>query len=76
MMRIFFQKDHETEAMVLIGMIDGNVEEKAARFHEREMTKSEVSCIDGITAPPYSRMGHASAIALGGKRPAEDEISA
>lgn len=60
-----FDDDDDTEAVVLIGEIGGNAEEKAAEYIKNEMTKPVVSYIAGRTAPPGKRMGHAGAIIQG-----------
>ncbi len=60
-----FEADDDTEAVVLIGEIGGNAEEKAAEYIKNEMTKPVVSYIAGRTAPPGKRMGHAGAIIQG-----------
>ena len=60
-----FEADDGTDAVVLIGEIGGNAEEKAAEYIKNEMTKPVVSYIAGRTAPPGKRMGHAGAIIQG-----------
>jgi succinyl-CoA synthetase alpha subunit len=60
-----FQADDETEAIVMVGEIGGDEEEKAAAFIEAEVTKPVVAYIAGFTAPPGKTMGHAGAIISG-----------
>jgi succinyl-CoA synthetase alpha subunit len=60
-----FQEDTETEAIVLIGEIGGNREQRAAEFIKQHVRKPVVACIVGQTAPPGKRMGHAGAIITG-----------
>jgi succinyl-CoA synthetase alpha subunit len=70
-----FEKDNNTDAVVLIGEIGGNDEEKAAKFIS-SMTKPVVAFISGRTAPPGKRMGHAGAIISGGSGTAEGKVAA
>jgi succinyl-CoA synthetase alpha subunit len=70
-----FNEDDETDAVILIGEIGGNEEEKAAVWIEKEMKKPVVGFIGGKTAPPGKRMGHAGAIVSGSKGTAQGKIS-
>jgi succinyl-CoA synthetase alpha subunit len=71
-----FEKDPETEQVVMIGEIGGTDEEKAAEFIGAQMTKPVTAFIAGQTAPAGKRMGHAGAIISGGKGTAADKIAA
>jgi succinyl-CoA synthetase alpha subunit len=66
-----FEADVETEAVVLVGEIGGDEEEKAARFIQGSMTKPVFAYIAGFTAPPGKTMGHAGAIISGSSGTAE-----
>ena len=71
-----FNQDPETEAIVMIGEIGGDEEEKAAAFCAREVRKPMAAFIAGRTAPPGRRMGHAGAIISGGAGTAESKRTA
>lgn len=60
-----FERDPDTEAVVLIGEIGGEDEEEAAAFIQREMDTPVVGFVAGRTAPTGTRMGHAGAIVSG-----------
>jgi succinyl-CoA synthetase alpha subunit len=60
-----FQDDPETAAIVMIGEIGGDAEERAAAFIEQHVTKPVVGYVAGFTAPEGKTMGHAGAIISG-----------
>jgi succinyl-CoA synthetase alpha subunit len=60
-----FQDDPETEAIVMIGEIGGDAEERAAAFISENVTKPVVGYVAGFTAPEGKTMGHAGAIISG-----------
>ncbi|WP_027005315.1 succinate--CoA ligase subunit alpha [Conexibacter woesei] len=62
-----FEKDDETELIVLSGEIGGDAEERAADYIAEHVTKPVVAYIAGFTAPPGKTMGHAGAIVSGSK---------
>jgi succinyl-CoA synthetase alpha subunit len=72
-----FRKDPGTEAVVLIGEIGGDMEERAAAYiRETNYPKPVVAYIAGRTAPPEKRMGHAGAIISMGAGDAESKVKA
>lgn len=71
-----FEDDPETEAIVLIGEIGGDAEERAAQYIKGHITKPVVAFIAGQTAPPGKRMGHAGAIISSGSGTAAEKIAA
>jgi len=71
-----FNDDPQTEAVVMVGEIGGNAEEKASAWIAANMKKPVVGFIAGLTAPPGRRMGHAGAIVSGGQGTAEAKIKA
>jgi len=71
-----FQEDPQTEAIVMIGEIGGDAEEKAAEYIKKSITKPVVGFIVGKTAPAGKRMGHAGAIISSGSGTAAEKIKA
>jgi len=66
-----FQDDPETEAIVMIGEIGGDAEERAAAFIKEYVRKPVVGYVAGFTAPEGKTMGHAGAIVSGSSGTAE-----
>ncbi|PSN84639.1 succinate--CoA ligase subunit alpha [Candidatus Marsarchaeota G2 archaeon ECH_B_SAG-F08] len=71
-----FERDQDTKAVVMIGEIGGDAEERAAEYIGANMSKPVVAYIAGVTAPQGKRMGHAGAIISGTEGTAQAKIDA
>ena len=68
-----YEKDDETELIVMVGEIGGDAEERAAEYIAANVSKPVVAYIAGFTAPPGKQMGHAGAIISGSSGTASGE---
>ncbi len=71
-----FERDEQTEGVILVGEIGGTAEEEAAHYIRDHFSKPVVAYIAGVTAPPGKRMGHAGAIISGGQGTADAKYRA
>ncbi len=71
-----FEKDPDTDVMVMVGEIGGTAEEDAAEYISHHFTKPVVAYIAGRSAPPGKRMGHAGAIITRGRGTADSKVAA
>jgi succinyl-CoA synthetase alpha subunit len=71
-----FERDPQTDGIIMVGEIGGSDEEAAAEYIRRNVTKPVVAYIAGVTAPAGKRMGHAGAVISGGKGTAADKFAA
>ena len=71
-----FNNDPQTEGIIMVGEIGGDAEEAGAEYIKAHVKKPVVGFIAGASAPAGKRMGHAGAIASGGKGTAEGKFAA
>ncbi len=71
-----FEKDPQTQAVLMIGEIGGSQEEEAAAHIQKNMKKKVAAFVAGMTAPKGKRMGHAGAIVSGSHGTAQEKIGA
>jgi succinyl-CoA synthetase alpha subunit len=71
-----FEQDPQTDAVLLVGEIGGDDEERAAAHIAEHVSKPVVAYVAGVSAPPGKRMGHAGAIVSGGAGTAEGKYQA
>jgi succinyl-CoA synthetase alpha subunit len=71
-----FEKDPDTDILVMVGEIGGTAEEDGAEYIRHHFTKPVIAYVAGRSAPPGKRMGHAGAIIARGKGTAESKQKA